>query len=744
MTQNSAADASPIFAFGPFRLDVAERRVERDGAEIALTSKTFDLLLTLIEGAGRLRTREALIQALWPDTIVEEHSLTWHLSSLRRALGDTGSAPQYIETVRGHGYRFIAPVEDVSAREASTASPTVPFETLVAARAAEPAAVQPSSLPDGSVAARPDRHRFVASAAALVVLALGAGLAIAFAFRPPKATIAPALSAAPAVARHSLAVMPFENLSTDPGNAYFVSGTEDFILAKLAGIADLRVVSRRSTETYGSRPADLRAIARELDVDAVLEGSVQKAGDRVLIAVQLISPASGEHLWGQAYTRTLDDVFEIERDVAEQVSGALKARLLPAEAARVANVPTRDTQAYDAFLRAEYVASGVENETAKDPVAATAEARRHYEDAITHDPDFALAHARLSYLLSRAYWYDIDHSEATIAKAEAEANRATALDPGLPDSMLAMAYIHYYAHRDYAAALDQLERARVAWPSNSDIDAAIGSINRRQGRWEEAIAGMERAIAYDPRNPRWPSLLGDTLAVLRRYDDAGKAYDRAQAADPDDISAAIYKSLGLLLSGQLDEAHRALDALPSGVDPGGVASTLRFEVARTSGDPDAALAAIEHAPEWVEAPYAPAFAPIELLRAEALEQKGDADGAKAAYATARDKLRVLAREQPENPGVFGMLGLAEAGVGERENALRNAQHATTLLPVATDALDGPAYVAIEAEVRLRTGDEDGAIKLLRDVLAMPAGRILSAPRIERDPRFASVRDRVLR
>ena len=735
MTLNTAAALRPVYAFGPFRLDVAERRLERDGAEIALTSKTFDLLLTLVEGAGRLRTREALIQALWRDTIVEEHSLTWHLSSLRRALGDTGAAPQYIETVRGHGYRFIAPVAEI----AVASNAPRPVATPIPAEAPS-SAVQASSR--RGIAAIP-RSRNAAVAAALVALVLAVGLAILFAGRSPSTAIAPS-AATPAAARHSLAVMPFENLSTDPGNAYFVSGIEDFILAKLAGIADLRVVSRRSTETYGSKPADLRAIARELDVDAVLEGSVQKAGDRVLIAVQLISTSSDEHLWGQAYTRTLDNVFEIERDVAEQVSGALKARLLPAEAARVANVPTRDTQAYDAFLRAEYVASGVENETAKDPISATAEARRHYEDAIAHDADFALAHARLSYLLSRAYWYDIDHTAPTIATAEIEAKRAAALDPGLPESMLAMAYIHYYAHRDYGAALDELERARLAWPSNSDIDAAIANINRRRGRWDEAIAGMERAIAYDPRNPRWPSLLGDTLAVLRRYDDAGKAYDRALAADPDDVSAAIYKSLGLLLSGRLDEAHRALDELPRGVDPGGVASTLRFEVARTGGDPDAALAAIEHAPDWVEAAYAPAFAPIELLRAEALEQKGDAAGAQAAYETARDKLRALAREQPDNPGVVGLLGLAEAGAGEKDNALRNAKRATTLLPIATDALDGPAYVAIEAEVRLRTGDEAGAIALLRKVLAIPAGRVMSAPRIERDPRFAAVRERVLR
>jgi TolB-like protein/DNA-binding winged helix-turn-helix (wHTH) protein/Flp pilus assembly protein TadD len=722
MTPNPAAEARPVYVFGPFRLDAAERRLTRDGAEIALTRKTFDLLLTLVEGAGRLQTREALIQALWPDTIVEEHSLTWHLSTLRRALGDTGASPSYVETVRGHGYRFVAPVENFGA---------VPGEAPAAA-----AAVETSGRP----APKP-RRGALALAGVLGVAALA--VAVALARKPATHDVVP-VAAPDAISPRSLAVLPFENLSADPGNAYFVSGIEDIILAKLAGIADLRVVSRRSTETYGSRPADLRAVAAELNVAAVLEGSVQKEGESVLIAVQLIATGSGEHLWGQTYTRTLDNVFQIERDVAEQVSAALQARLLPAEAARVASTPTHDTEAYDAYLRAEYVASAVEAETAKDPAAGNAEARRLYEAAIAHDPDFALAHARLSYLLSRAYWYDIDHSPATIALAEAEAKRASALQPDLPESLLAMGYIHYYAHRDYGSALAEFERARAAWPSNSDIDAAIANIHRREGRWDEAIAGFERASVFDPRNPRWPSLLGDTLAVLRRYDDAAKAYDRAQAADPDDYSAIIYKSLALLLSGQLDDASRSLDTLPPGVDPGGVASTLRFEVARTRGDADAALAAIESAPAWTEAPYAPSFAPVEWLRAQALELRGDAEGARIAYGIARDKLAPLAREQPDNPGILSLLGLAQAGAGEAASALENAQRAVELLPVTTDALDGPAYLAAEAEVRARIGDDDGAVKRLRELLALPAGRVMSAPRIERDPSFAKLRERALR
>jgi len=722
MTRIPDAEPQPVYVFGPFRLDVAERRLERDGTDIALTRKTFELLLALIERAGRLQTREALIETLWPDTIVEEHSLTWHLSALRRALGDTGDAPTYIETVRGHGYRFVAPVGEPPPPEAAPAP--------------APMAAQTSGRPFSGPVAR-GRGILSVAALALAAVAVAAGLTL----RPTgRAAVEPtAADASP----HSLAVLPFENLSTDPGNAYFVSGIEDIILAKLAGIADLRVVSRRSTETYESRPADLRAVAAQLNVAAVLEGSVQKDGDRVLITVQLIGAENGDHLWGQTYTRTLDNVFQIESDVAEQVAAALKAKLLPAEAARVASVPTRDTQAYDTFLRAEYIAAQIESETAKDPVGANREARRLYEEAVQRDPTFALAHARLSYLHSRAYWYDIDHSPQAIAAAEREADLAMSLQPDLPQSLLALGYVRYYAYRDYTSALAAFERARQGWPSNSDIDAAIASIHRRQGRWDDAIAGFERAAVYDPRNPRWPSLLGDTLAVLRRYDEAGKAYDRAQAADPDDYAAAIYKSLTLVLAGKLDEADRALAALPRDADPGGVASALRFEVARIGGDADAALAAIASAPEWIEAPYAPSFAPVELLRAQALELKNDQAGARAAFAQARDKVRALLADQPDNPGLLSLAGLAEAGLGEKDAAIRDAHRAVELLPVTTDALDAPAYIAAEAEVRVRVGDNDGAMKLLRELLAMPAGRVMSAALIERDVRFQAVRAQAL-
>ena len=732
MTRIPEEETPRLYAFGPFRMDVPERRLSRDGNDLALTRKTFDLLLALIEGAGRLQTREALIGTLWPDTIVEEHSLTWHLSALRKALGDTGDAPSYIETVRGHGYRFIAAVEDVgAAAPAAVADSPLPQPSALATA---PASSDPRPAADST--ASPQRR--IPGLLLLGLLAILVGLIAWQASRRPGSSDR-SIGASP----RSLAVLPFENLSTDPGNAYFVSGIEDILLAKLAGIADLRVISRRSTETYQSRPADLHAVAEQLNVAAVLEGSVQKDGDRVLIAVQLIDGASGNHLWAQSYTRTLDNVFEIESEVAEQIAAALKAKLLPAEAERVASEPTRDAQAYDQFLRAEYIAAQIESETAKDPTSAHREARGLYEQAIASDPRFALAHAKLSYLQSRAYWYDIDHTAQAIAMAESEARLALALEPDLPQSHFAMGYVQYYGQRDYAAALKSFERAQQGLPGDGYIGAAIASIQRRQGRWDEALAGFERAALLDPRNPHWSTLLGDTLTVQRRYDEAVKAYDRAQAVNPNDYTAAIYKSLALLLDGKLEQAEQTLAALPHEIDPGGLASTLRFEVARIAANGDAALAALASAPEWVEAPYAPAFVPTNLLRAQALELKNDSAGALENFAKARDALRDALREQPDHPALLSLLALAEAGVGEKENALRDARRATELLTIAQDAMDSPSMLAAQAEVYARVGDDVAAVHLLRDLLAMPAGRVISVPLIERDPRFRSLRERVL-
>lgn len=730
-SQRPPAEGPPAYVFGPFRLEVAERRLSRDGADIALTRKTFDLLLALVEDAGHLRTREALIEALWPHTIVEEHTLTWNLSALRRALGDTGASPSYIETVRGHGYRFIAEVRREGAGDRAAAA------EAAAAPVSGAAAADARSDGEGTVAppagARSRRRPLSAAVGGLLALLVAVALWRGFGEAGPSVFAPP----------RSVAVMPFQNLSPDPANAYFASGIQDTILTKLAGIHDLRVVSRRSTEGYRSRPAGTDRIARELHVGHLLEGSVQKAGDQVLINVQLIDGRSGDHLWAHTYTRAMDKVFDVQSDVAEQVAQALKAQLLPDEASRVASRPTQDPRAYDLFLRAEYLALQIEVGSARSPAAATEEARTYYQQAIARDPAFALAMARLSYLDGHAYWLDLEHTPARAASAQEWATRALAADPELPQARLAMGYVHYYCRRDYAAALAEFERALQDLPNDADANASVANINRRRGRWSEALEGYERAAALDPRNPQWPMLKADTLTMLRRYADAQPAYEQARAVDPDSTTVVLFQTLSLLMDGRFELAARTLAALPREADPEGLGTSIRFVAAWLAGDADAALAVLAAAPAMVDAPWTPNFVPVELLRAQAFELKGDRESARVAYTIARDKLRGILDAQPEDPAALSALGLALAGLGEKEAALAAGRRAVELLPVERDFVDGPYYPATLADIEIRVGEPDAAAARLRVLLGQPAGRAISPALIAHDPRYAAVRAAVL-
>lgn len=754
MPPKSPLQGRHVYVFGPFRMDVAERRLSREGGDISLTRKSFDLLLTLIEHAGRLRTRESLIGTLWPDTIVEEHNLTWNLSALRRALGDTGDAARYIETVRGHGYRFIAPVHD---DEDGISSPRAPGPAVDAggstdespARPADPAPstaqgfaafsggtpVTATRVATLSPRATPHVLRFAFAGVGVLALVLAAAML----WRSGRERTPALPTSAP---MRSVAVLPFENLSPDPANAYFASGIQDTILTKLAGIRDLRVVSRMSTDGYRSHPADLAQVLRQLDVASVLEGSVQRSGDEVLINVQLIDGQSGGHLWAQTYTRTLDKVFEVQSDVAGQVALALRAKLLPAEANRVAMPPTADAEAYDLFLKAEYGALQIESGSARTPAITNGQARGYYEQAVARDPQFALAFARLSYLENHAYWLDIDHTPARVAAGQRAAERALALDPELPQAHLAMGYSYYYGRRDYAAALVEFERAVRDLPNNADVNASIANIQRRRGQWTAALEGYEHAAVLDPRNPQWSILLGDSLTAMRRYDEADAAYDRARAIAPDNTSAALYKTLSQVMAGHGDRADATLAGMPRDVDPEGLGSAIRYVAAWSRNDLDDALAVLAAAPPSMDAPWTPGFVPTELLRAQTLEAKGDHEAAHRAYVTAREILTETLRTQPGNPATLSLLGLAQAGLGNKAAALDAGQRAVDVLTVADDAVDGPYYSATLAEIQLRVGHPAAAIPLLRGLLALPAGRVMSIGLIEHDPRYLAVREQL--
>ncbi len=537
----------------------------------------------------------------------------------------------------------------------------------------------------------------------------------------------------------SIAVLPFESLSEDKDNAYFATGMQDEILTRLASIHDLKVISRTSTEQYASHPPNLRIVAEQLGVATVLEGSVQKANGKVRINLQLIDARSDSHLWAHNYDRDLKDVFAVQTDVAEQVADALKAQLLPAESTRIASVPTKNPEAYDRFLKAQDFFNQLDATSSKDPAATERKAESSYREAIALDPDFALAYARLSFLKSFAYWYGIDPSAQTIDEAQTSAQHALALQPGLPEAHLAMGYAYYYGHRDYAAALNEFSTARASLPNNANVIAAIGYVHRRQGHLAQCISELQQAEVLDPLDPSLPREIGNSLMELRRYDEANAAYKRSLALLPTSIEALVGRATTLMMSGDTNAAERALAEIPAEDDPQGSVSLARFTLAMRLRQPDAALAAIAHAPAWITSRFEHARLPGTLLQGQALTMKGQAGAAHAAFLQAREALQDLAREPGNQAGANSYLALAYAGLGEKAAAIQAARDASELLPVSADLIVGGYYLTRRATVEASVGETQSALQHLEQLMASPAGMAVSVSSLRLDPAWDPLR-----
>lgn len=635
-----------------------------------------------------MQTREALTSALWPSTIVEEHSLTWNVSALRRALSDEGGSPRYIETVRGHGYRFIAEVTEIpraSARKSEAGSKT-------------------------GVTRRKPWKPVVAVLAGAVITGV---LIWYFAARPGSTETV-------RTPTQSIAILPFENLSPDHANAYFVRGIHDLILTKLAGIGTLKVIARTSTRDYPSHPRNPGRVAHQLGVSTLLEGSVQQEGRRVLINVQLVDAHNGNHLWAQAYIRKLNNVLDVESDVAEKVATALKLHLLPQESNRLSSIPTQNPKAYDFFLQAEYFAAQTVAGSSKTPYATATHAEKLYQHAITKDPKFALAIARLSILDSYMYWYNIDRTPQRIAEAKKTAKQALNLKPELPESHLAMGYVYYYSGRDYTKALTEFQQVRQTAPNNTEAIGAIAFIQRRQGQWKDALAGLHKAETLDPRNPLWYYELGETLVQLRHYRKALEEFDHALSLSPHSYRVMNYKAVALLLSGKPRQASATLNRIPKSTNPRGSVSAVRFKVAWLLHRPKLALNALASIKtEWLAAPLMPGSVPVSLFRAQALSLAGKQDKAHFEYKKALDLVTTRLQMQADDPNLFNVLALIQVGMGKKAAAARSATRATKLLPISADALYGPSYLTTLAVVHAQSGAAGPAVKLLRRLLNMP-------------------------
>ena len=581
-----------------------------------------------------------------------------------------------------------------------------------------------------------------------LVLAVGGGFLWRFAATSQRAdnktTVSPdqTKATAPVIAipEKSIAVLPFENLSRDPDNAYFVDGIQDEILTRLAKISALKVISRTSTMRYASRPDNLREIARQLGVANILEGSVQRAAGAIRVNVQLITAESDSHLWAETYDRDIKNIFSVESEVAQNVADALKAKLLPAESARITNVPTRNSAAYDLFLKGQYLFSQLQNSSSKDPVEDGKAATEIYRRAVAADPGFALAYARLSYLESYLHWYGVDNSSAVIENARSAAEEALALQPDLPEAHLAMGYVHYWCHRDYEAALREFAVARDSLPNNAEVIAAVGYVHRRRGDTARGVPEIQQAMALDPRNSLLPREVANSYTALRRYPEADAAYTRSLAIFPGDIEAQEQRAASMMYSGDMAAAGRILAAIPADTDPQGSVSLLRYKLAMTTRQPDIALAALAHSPDWLMTRWEHSLVPLSLLRAQALAAKGEAEPARAAFLKAEQELQALLDKPNELADAHSYLGLVYAGLGRKDVALKAARAAVDLLPMSHDVIVGAFYLERLTRVEAQVGETQSAIDHLEQLLSSAGGETVSIATLRVDPVWDRIRD----
>ena len=573
-----------------------------------------------------------------------------------------------------------------------------------------------------------------------LLLAIGGGFLWKFASKAPAPVVVaapatPASAAATAVSdSKSIAVLPFENLSGDKDNEYFASGMQDMILTKLAAISDLKVISRTSTEKYASHPDNLKTIAQQLGVATILEGSVQKSGNSVLINVQLIDAASDHHLWADAYPRTLDNIFGVEGEVAQKVADALKARLTPTQTTELASVPTQNAEAYDLYLRALAFSNHANDQYGLTRVLMP-QAIDLLKQAIAKDPKFALAEALLGRAHMYMYFFAPDRTDARLNAAKDAADMALALQPQLGEAHFAKSFYWYWGFRDYARAQQELDLARKSMPHSYDVESISAAIARRQGKWQQALEGLRRAQQFDPRNSSPAFEFGQTYAQLRRYAEADQAYIRAAELSADPALSQIRRAQNTAVwKGDLTPLRATLNALAPESDAYRTTRSSSFDLAWWSRDFSTAARIAEESDQatWTFS-RGNSVTPRVLRLAWARAAMGDNAKAKALYTEVYRDYQAGVRERLGDWDRHMALGLAAAGLGLKDEAITQGRRAVELLPISRDAFAGPEYLAYLAQIYVSVGENDQAIAILKQLMSIPAGLSMSASMLKLDP-----------
>ena len=622
--------------------------------------------------------------------------------------GKTPFAGRSVEEIHRAQQSNVLPIEQLKAAHVPSRLRSLLQSMLALEPASRPGTHELSAQLQRCSPEALSKRRMRVALAAAALLILGASAAIIFLSVPTQNSISNL--GAP---EKSIAVLPFENLSRDPDNAYFADGIQEEILTRLAKIADLKVISRTSTQRYQSKPANLAEIAKQLGVANILEGSVQKAGDQVRVNVQLVNAQSDSHLWAETYDRKLTDIFGVESEIAKAIAESLQAKLTGGEQRALAVKPTNNSEAYDAYLRG--LAFEARTSTSLDDVE---KAIGFYERAVQLDPAFALAWARLSRANAQMYFGGLDTTTARRDATERALNTAQKLQPNSPETLLAQAYYQYWVLRDYELAKATFGRVRELLPGSSDVPGALALIARRQGHWDESVAYWEQTLALDPRNTEWLANAADTYAMLRQFPAALKTYDRLLDIVPNDPDTVASEAKIYQAEGNLEQAGKLLAGV-NAQTPSFIAFLTKMNQLFLERHFDEAIRLIHsRLTEYRDlSDIERFFNPFFLVLAQ--EYAGDIVGARATAQQMLRPLETLCQKDPDNPNFAQALSLIHAVLGQKDAAIKEAERAITLLPSAKDAVDGPMDEENLAYVEVLVGDKNRAIPRLQRLLEIP-------------------------
>jgi TolB-like protein/Tfp pilus assembly protein PilF len=578
----------------------------------------------------------------------------------------------------------------------------------------------------------------------IYVAVLGAILAIGLFFLG-RYTAPPTQHAAVDTSVKSIAVLPFENLSDDKQNTYFADGVQDQILTNLARVSDLRVISHTTVRQYKSGvPRNLREIGKQLGVTHILEGSVQRAGDRIRIAAQLIDARTDSQIWAKTYDRTAADLFTIQSELAELIVAQLQTKLSPEQKADIEARPTQDLVAFELYLRAKQIMDSYL--IAEDVRAALLSALQSLDQAIKRDPDFVSAYCYIARANALLYFFDLDPTPDRILLAEAAVKAALRLRPDSAEAHFAMADFLFRCRRDYDGALKKLAIARPGLPNDTAFFILSGYINRRRNNWAQAERDFSTAVALDPRNPNAYNLLADTYNLQRRHLLAAQVYDRVLAAG-ERTPIVFFRRASAIFNGTGNSTElRDVLANNPDMDIGGAQTPTRVFLAlvdRNFAEAERVLAASSRE-DFQDIDYS-FYYPKAWFEAMIARAKGDSARATDAFSAARAILEQRLAVKPEHARTLAVLAQVDAGLGHKELAIQEAQHAVDLMPVSKDIYDGALVLEGLAQVYTWSNEPDRAIELLQKLVTMPGytnyARLKLHPMwnpLRGDPRFEKI------